>query len=112
MSPPLFLVDALPAGDSARLDGPEGRHAADVQRLRVGETLLLGDGRGTIATATVTSVTRGALDLRLDARTSWPGPRPALTVVQVREFVELGKLDPEGVVTPGIFVDRVVRVAA
>ncbi|MDK3257067.1 3-oxoacid CoA-transferase subunit A [Blastococcus capsensis] len=33
-----------------------------------------------------------------------------LTVVQVREFVELGDLDPESVVTPGIFVDRVVQV--
>ncbi|MGY1717833.1 3-oxoacid CoA-transferase subunit A [Blastococcus sp. SYSU DS0552] len=33
-----------------------------------------------------------------------------LTVVQVREFVELGQLDPEAVVTPGIFVDRVVEV--
>ncbi|MGY1827500.1 3-oxoacid CoA-transferase subunit A [Blastococcus sp. SYSU DS0541] len=35
-----------------------------------------------------------------------------LTVVQVREFVELGYLDPEAVVTPGIFVDRVVEVGA
>jgi 3-oxoadipate CoA-transferase, alpha subunit len=34
----------------------------------------------------------------------------ALTAVQVREFVELGTLDPEAVVTPGIFVDRVVEV--
>jgi 3-oxoadipate CoA-transferase, alpha subunit len=34
----------------------------------------------------------------------------ALTVVQVREFVELGDLDPECIVTPGIFVDRVVEV--
>lgn len=34
----------------------------------------------------------------------------ALTVVQVKEFVELGELDPEAVVTPGIFVDRVVEV--
>jgi 3-oxoadipate CoA-transferase alpha subunit len=34
----------------------------------------------------------------------------ALTVVQVAEFVELGELDPETVVTPGIFVDRVVEV--
>ena len=33
-----------------------------------------------------------------------------LTVVQVREFAELGDLDPESVVTPGIFVDRVVEV--
>jgi 3-oxoadipate CoA-transferase alpha subunit len=34
----------------------------------------------------------------------------ALTVVEVDEFVELGELDPEAVVTPGIFVDRVVGV--
>jgi 3-oxoadipate CoA-transferase alpha subunit len=33
------------------------------------------------------------------------------TVVQVRETVELGALDPESIVTPGIFVKRVVRVA-
>lgn len=35
----------------------------------------------------------------------------ACTIVQVREFVELGELDPECVVTPGIFVDRVVEIA-
>ena len=33
------------------------------------------------------------------------------TVVQVHEAVELGELDPENIVTPGIFVHRVVRVA-
>ncbi|OFZ84138.1 MAG: 3-oxoadipate CoA-transferase [Betaproteobacteria bacterium RBG_16_66_20] len=32
------------------------------------------------------------------------------TVVQVRETVELGALDPESIVTPGIFVQRVVRL--
>ena len=32
-------------------------------------------------------------------------------VVQVRETVELGALDPESIVTPGIFVKRMVRVA-
>lgn len=31
------------------------------------------------------------------------------TVVQVREIVDLGALDPESVVTPGIFVKRVVK---
>jgi 3-oxoadipate CoA-transferase, alpha subunit len=34
------------------------------------------------------------------------------TVVQVREIVELGALDPEVVVTPGIFVQRVVKIAS
>ncbi len=33
------------------------------------------------------------------------------TVAQVRETVELGTLDPEAIVTPGIFVKRIVRVA-
>ena len=33
------------------------------------------------------------------------------TVAQVREIVELGAIDPESVVTPGIFVHRVVQVA-
>jgi 3-oxoadipate CoA-transferase alpha subunit len=33
------------------------------------------------------------------------------TVVQVRELVEAGEIDPEHVVTPGIFVDRVVAMA-
>src|SRR5690349_12386660 len=34
------------------------------------------------------------------------------TVVQVRETVELGALDPEAIITPGIFVKRVVKIAA
>src|SRR5690348_1021164 len=34
------------------------------------------------------------------------------TVVQVREAAELGTLDPESIVTPGIFVHRVVTVGA
>lgn len=33
-----------------------------------------------------------------------------LTVVQVYETVELGELDPESIVTPGIYVNRIVRV--
>lgn len=34
----------------------------------------------------------------------------AKTIVQVDEIVELGTLDPETVVTPGLYVDRVVSV--
>jgi acyl CoA:acetate/3-ketoacid CoA transferase alpha subunit len=32
------------------------------------------------------------------------------TVVQVKHVVEPGSLDPEAVVTPGIYVDRIVQV--
>ena len=31
-------------------------------------------------------------------------------IVQVSEIVELGELEPENVMTPGIFVDRVVHI--
>src|SRR5881398_1760744 len=34
------------------------------------------------------------------------------TVVQVRDTVELGALDPEVIVTPGIFVQRVVKIVS
>ena len=32
------------------------------------------------------------------------------TIVQVDDIVELGALDPESIVTPGLYVDRVVAV--
>jgi 3-oxoadipate CoA-transferase alpha subunit len=33
-----------------------------------------------------------------------------LTVVQAQHLIELGALDPEKVMTPGIYVNRVVHV--
>jgi 3-oxoadipate CoA-transferase alpha subunit len=55
----------------------------------------------------------GNLTYRKSARNFNPvmAMAAALTVVQVREVVELGALDPECVVTPGIFVDRIVVVS-
>ncbi len=35
-----------------------------------------------------------------------------IVVAEVEDFVELGDLDPEAIVTPGIFVDRVVKMEA
>ena len=56
----------------------------------------------------------GNLTYRMTARNFGPIMAAAArcTVAQVRETVPLGELDPEAVVTPGIFVARVVRVAA
>ena len=55
----------------------------------------------------------GNLTYRMTARNFGPIMAAAAkcTVVQVREAVALGELDPEIVVTPGIFVKRVVRIA-
>jgi 3-oxoadipate CoA-transferase alpha subunit len=54
----------------------------------------------------------GNLIYRKTARNFGPlmAAAAATTIVQVDEVVELGALDPEAVVTPGIFVNRVVAV--
>jgi len=54
----------------------------------------------------------GNLVYRKTARNFGPvmATAAALVVCQVREVVAAGELDPEAVVTPGIYVDRVVAV--
>jgi 3-oxoadipate CoA-transferase alpha subunit len=55
----------------------------------------------------------GNLVYRKTARNFGPVMATAakLTIAEVSEIVDLGMLDPEAVVTPGIFVSRVVKVA-
>jgi 3-oxoadipate CoA-transferase alpha subunit len=54
----------------------------------------------------------GNLTYRMTARNFGPVMATAarVTVATVHEVVELGTLDPEAVVTPGLFVQRVVRI--
>jgi 3-oxoadipate CoA-transferase alpha subunit len=56
----------------------------------------------------------GNLVYRKTARNFGPimASAAACTIAQVREIVNLGDLDPEAVVTPGIFVHRVVEIPA
>lgn len=53
----------------------------------------------------------GNLMFRKTARNFNPNMATAgkVTVVEVEEIVEAGALDPDGIHTPGIFVDRIVR---
>jgi len=55
----------------------------------------------------------GNLTYRLAARNFGPIMAMAArhTIAQVRQVVEVGEIDPETVVSPGIFVDAVVQVA-
>ena len=55
----------------------------------------------------------GNLVYRKTARNFGPVMATAakITVVQVSEIVQPGGIDPEVVVTPGIFVDRIVKIA-
>jgi 3-oxoadipate CoA-transferase alpha subunit len=56
----------------------------------------------------------GNLAYRMTARNFAPVMATAAkcTIVQVRETLQLGELDPETVVTPGIFVKRIVKVGS
>jgi 3-oxoadipate CoA-transferase alpha subunit len=54
----------------------------------------------------------GNLTYRMTARNFGPVMAMAarITVATVHEVVQLGALDPEAVVTPGIFVQRIVQI--
>ncbi len=110
MSASLFLVAALPSDDRYTLDGPEGHHAATVARLRPGEELLLGDGRGGLASATVTGVGRDTLTVAVDARRYVPPADPSIVVVQALAKGERGERAVQAMTEAG--VDAVVPWAA
>lgn len=110
MSDPLFLVASVPDGDELTLDGPEGHHAATVQRLRVGESLLVGDGRGSMVRATVSAVGKGTLVLALGDRTYEPAPTPRIVVIQGIAKGERGELAVQAMTEVG--VDVIVPWAA
>ena len=110
MSAPLFLVDTLPGGSAYTLAGPEGHHAADVQRLRVGEALILSDGHGGTAAATVTAVRRGSVDVAVTGRRHLERPDPRLVVVQAIAKGDRGELGVQAMTEVG--VDEIVPWAA
>src|SRR5690606_13885018 len=63
MSLPVFVAEAATGaavGDRLLLDGDEGRHAATVKRIRVGERVVLTDGLGTAATCRVTAAAKAS----------------------------------------------------
>lgn len=83
MSAPLFLVapEALGA-DRVLLDGPEGRHAATVQRLTTGEEVVVADGSGRGARCRVIAAGRDQLVLEVLEDLAEPDPQPRLVLVQ------------------------------
>ena len=99
---PLFLVDALPVGDTAVLDGPEGRHAATVKRLREGEGLLLADGRGGLAHAVVTAAGKDALQLEVVDRRTVAAPAPRVLLAQALVKGDRGELAVELATEAGV----------
>ncbi|WP_067541316.1 16S rRNA (uracil(1498)-N(3))-methyltransferase [Nocardia crassostreae] len=87
MAATVFYLDDIPApGATAVLDGPEGRHAATVRRIRVGEPITLSDGHGVVAESEVVAAQKYRLELKVLARSlarSLAAPAtPQVTVVQ------------------------------
>ncbi|GAA2381471.1 ribosomal RNA small subunit methyltransferase E [Catellatospora methionotrophica] len=110
MSAPLFLVEELPAGRRYVLGGVEGHHAATVQRLRVGESLLLADGRGGVASAVVAAVGKGSLELTVSELRHFHAPDPRLTVAQGIAKGDRGELAVQAMTEVG--VDEILPWAA
>lgn len=69
-------------GETVVLGPEESRHAAVVSRLREGEAISVGDGRGVIARAIATLVTAQRVELLLTAVTRAEPPSPPLWLVQ------------------------------
>jgi 16S rRNA (uracil1498-N3)-methyltransferase len=62
---PLFLagLDSPEVGRVVELTGDEGRHAAAVRRLKVGEVILISDGNGTAVRGPVASADKNGLTM-------------------------------------------------
>lgn len=85
MVAPLFFatnVSSLKAGSEFVLDGPEGKHAAVVRRMRVGEAIQLTDGKGFRAVGSVSRVDGASVDISVSETTLEPLPKLQLTLVQ------------------------------
>jgi 16S rRNA (uracil1498-N3)-methyltransferase len=106
---PVFLCSDLD-GDAIVLSGSEGRHAATVRRLRVGEQADLTDGAGLVVTGVVSSVADSVVTFAVLSRREVPRPSPALTVVQALPKGERGELAVETMTEAG--VDTIVPWAA
>lgn len=72
----------LVAGETVALTGEEAHHAARVARLRVGERVDVGDGRGSIAHAEAVDVAKDSVSLVIREVRVHPRLTPQLWLVQ------------------------------
>lgn len=72
-----------PIEADARLTEAEAHHAVHVMRVRLGDVVEVFDGRGTVAKASVSSVSRRSVALQVTARTFSERPSNRLIVAAV-----------------------------
>ncbi|MBB4930313.1 16S rRNA (uracil1498-N3)-methyltransferase [Lipingzhangella halophila] len=111
MTPPVFLTEpgALDH-DRVVLGGAEGRHAATVRRISVGEVVDLADGAGNRARCVVTGVGKDTVTCVVEERARDSAPRPPITVVQALPKGDRAELAVEAMTEAG--VDTIVPWAA
>lgn len=108
MSAPVFIADptVLQGSDRILLDGDEGRHAAVVRRIAVGEVVELTDGRGHVAHCVVVAADRNGITCAVEARSTVPQPQPRLVVAQAIPKGDRGETAVETMTEVG--VDEIV----
>ncbi len=113
MSLPVHLVpslDGVAPGSVVRVEGDEAHHAVAVRRIRVGEALVLTDGKGGLVIGEVEATGKRTLDVRVTAYDAVPEPAPSVTVVQALAKGDRGERAVE--VLTEIGVARIVPWAA
>lgn len=98
------------AGERVVVEGSEGRHAATVKRVRVGEEVVLTDGEGLVVRGNVVGVGRDRLEVEVVERWVEGEVLPRVTVVQALPKGERGELAVEVMTEAG--VDVIVPWAA
>lgn len=68
MTEPLFLapLDAAVIGAEVTLSGQEGHHAAEVRRIKVGESIWVSDGAGTAIRGPVVRADKGSITVTVE----------------------------------------------
>ncbi|WP_430382546.1 16S rRNA (uracil(1498)-N(3))-methyltransferase [Streptomyces sp. P10-4] len=104
MTAPVFVVDRLDrVGPEFVLDGPEGRHAVSVKRLRPGEDVVLTDGRGRWAEGVVKAAEgKDRLVVTELSVHEEPPAGPRITVVQALPKGDRGELAVETMTEVGV----------
>ncbi len=113
MSLPVHWVPSLDdaaVGSTVEVTGDEAHHAVAVRRLRVGESVVLTDGRGRSVTGPVATTGKRVFAVSVASLVDTPEPAPSVTVVQAIPKGDRGELAVE--VLTEIGVARIVPWAA